>query len=300
MDHQTAVAENRAALQATIEFGIRKLQAPKWEPAPESEAAAELVNTETRAGGSPWGEEQPRTAYAAANLMMTGVLDNLAALRQLLDDRMTVIGPTVVARSAIEIASGVWWLMEPGIGARARVCRELALSLGSARRAGQLAEEFRDTGFDVSEAIEEAEQQEARVLQRITALGVGTPTPGYSPTIENQEAPDATRGTAAMLKAVMPASIPGTAIYRTYSAVTHGEIYGLMNFMAPGVTSDGATLLHWHLPPDVLDSTVQMAIAAFREPWERISEVMGWGKLEGDLWEIKLSKIYSTPRGPRG
>jgi hypothetical protein len=72
-----------------------------------------------------------------------------------------------------------------------------------------------------------------------------------------------------------------------------------MNFMAPGVSSDGTTLLRWHLPPDVLDSAVQMAITGFREPWERISQVMGWGKLEGDLWEIKLSKIYSTPARAR-
>ena len=107
---------------------------------PGSEAAAELANAETRADGSPWGEDPTRTAYAAANLMMTGVLDNLAALHQLLDDQMPVIGPTVVARSAIEIASGAWWLMEPGIGVRGRVCRELALSLTSARRAKQVAE----------------------------------------------------------------------------------------------------------------------------------------------------------------
>ena len=122
MDHQTAVAENRAALQATIEFGLRKLGAAKWEPAPGSEAAGELALADTRADGSPWGENQPRTAYAAANLMMTGVLDNLASLHQLLASQMPAIGPTVVARSAIEIGSGVWWLMEPGIGARARVC----------------------------------------------------------------------------------------------------------------------------------------------------------------------------------
>lgn len=98
-----------------------------------------------------------------------------------------------------------------------------------------------------------------------------------------------------MLKAVIPAGVPRTAVYRTYSAVTHGEFYGLMNFMAPGVSSDGTSLLHWHLPVDVLESTIQMAIAGFREPWERISKVMGWGKLEGDLWEIKLSKIYTRP-----
>ena len=232
--------------------------------------------------------------YAAANLMMTGVVDNLGSLHQLLDDRMPVIGPTVVARSAIEIGAGAWWLMEPGIGVRRRVCRELALSLASARRAKQVAEEFQAKGFQVGPAITEALQQEARVLQRITDLGIATPTPGYYPVIENEQAMKATVATAAMLKAILPANVPAQSIYHTYSAVTHGQIYGLLNFMAPGVTSDGSSLLHWHLPPDVLDSTIQMAIAAFREAYRRINKVMGWGKLEGDLWEIKLGKIYNS------
>jgi hypothetical protein len=35
-----------------------------------------------------------------------------------------------------------------------------------------------------------------------------------------------------------------------------------------------------------------MAISAFRESYERINTVMSWGKLEGDLWEMRLSKIY--------
>jgi len=26
--------------------------------------------------------------------------------------------------------------------------------------------------------------------------------------------------------------------------------------------------------------------------YRRINKVMGWGKLEGDLWEIRLWKIY--------
>jgi hypothetical protein len=69
--------------------------------------------------------------------------------------------------------------MEPGIGAR--VCRELVLSLTGARQAGQLADEFRATGHDVNEAIEEAAQQEARVLKRIADLGIGTPSDGFHP-----------------------------------------------------------------------------------------------------------------------
>jgi hypothetical protein len=192
--------EGRAALEATVRFGRRHLGPAKWEPEPGSEAAAEIANTEVRQGGDPWGEDPPRTAYAAANLMMTGVLDNLASIHKLLGIEMPVIGPTVVARSAIEIASGAWWLMEPGIGARRRVCRELALSLESARRARQVAEEFQAQGVQVGQEIADALQQEARVLQRITDLGIAPPSPGLSPRVESEKAESATDATAAMLR----------------------------------------------------------------------------------------------------
>ena len=37
--------------------------------------------------------------------------------------------------------------------------------------------------------------------------------------------------------------LPAFAPANSYSAVTNGEIYGLMNFVASGVASDGGTLL---------------------------------------------------------
>lgn len=289
MDHQTVIEQNWDALAATVKFGQRLLREPKWEPEAGSEAAQELVNNEVDQNGQPWGDRPPRTAYSAANLMMTAVLDDLASLGRLLGDPMPVIGATVVARSAVEIGSKVWWLMEPGIGARRRVCRELVLSLTSARRARQVAEVLQ-----ASQPVTEALQQESWVLQRIVDLGIGQPSKGYSPVIEGEQAPTATDATAAMLKLVFPANDSAEPVYRVYSAVTHGEIYGLMNFMARGVSSDGDERLHWHLDPAVLDSTLQMALVAFREPWRRIQKVMGWGKLESDLWEIKLSKIFNA------
>ncbi|MGW1987885.1 hypothetical protein ACWCPJ_36460 [Streptomyces collinus] len=287
MDHQVVITQNREALEATLAFGERGVREPAWTPGAASQAEAELANSETGLNG-PWGNRPPRTAYAAANLMMDAVLDDLGALRQLLGDRVPVIGPTVVARSAVEIASTVWWLMEPGIGVRRRVCRELALSLKSARRAKQVAQ-----NMQASRAVTDALQQESRVLQRITDLDVQQPGPGYSPAIEGEQAPSATAGTARMLKAALPANASAESVYRVYSTVTHGELYGLMNFMAPGVSSTGQSMLHWHSDPDVLDSTVQMAIVAFREAYRRIHQVMGWGKLERDLWEIRLGKIFS-------
>jgi hypothetical protein len=293
MDHQTAVSDSREALEVTLRFGSRHLGSDKWEPTAPSEATDELANTETGSNSVPWGENPPRTAYAAANLMMTGVLDNLAALGQLLDDKMPVIAPTIIARSAIEILSSVWWLMEPGIGVRRRVCRELALSLTSARRAKEIADEFQSQGLTLPSEVAAAAQDEARVLKRIADLAIAPPTAGWLPKVGTEQAKSETKATAAMLKAVIPPTAPPEFVYRAYSAVTHGQIYGLMNFTAPGVSSDGSGLRHWHLPPEVLDSTVQVTIGAFREVYGRINKVMGWGKLEGDLWEIKLWKIYS-------
>ena len=230
--------------------------------------------------------------------MMIGVLDNLASLHNLIGIEMPVIGPTVIARSAIEIASGAWWLMEPGIGARRRVCRELALSLGSARRAGQVAAEiqahFLARGVQAGQDVTDALMQEPRVLQRITDLGMASPSAGLSPKVEGERAESATDATAGLLREVLRKSGPGTSVYRTYSAVTHGTFYGLMNFMEPGVAADGSELLTWRLPTEVLDSTVQMAITAFGQAYDRINKVMGWGKIERDLWEHKLRKIYNS------
>lgn len=281
------LAELESALRATITFGVRQLQAPQWEPAAGSEAARELANTETRQGGDPWGPEIPRTSYAVANLLMTGVFDNLASLYTLLGDPMPTIGPTVVARSALDMGATAWWLMQPGIGARHRACRELALSLTSARRAKQVAEELDD-----DEGKAEGMAQEANVMRRISNLAISPPTgTRWQPVIEGESCPDATHLTADMLKASFPPGTATTSFYRAYSAVTHGEIYGLMNFMTP--VPDGSGLLTWELPAPVPDSTVQTAIVAFLEPFTHIQILMGWGRLEKDLWLAKLNKTFN-------
>jgi hypothetical protein len=83
MDPDKVVSQNRAALRATIDFAEKQLGALAWEPAAGSEGAAELLNPETRNDRSPWGERPPRTTYAAAKLMMLGVIDDLKGLERL-------------------------------------------------------------------------------------------------------------------------------------------------------------------------------------------------------------------------
>jgi hypothetical protein len=300
MDYDDVVSQNRAAVRATIDFADQQLAVLAWEPVTGSEGAAELANAEVRTDASPWGERPPRTAYAAANLMMLGVIDDLKSIERLLVTPVPVIGPTVIARSAIEIASGAWRLMEPGIGARRRVCRELVASLTSARRAKQVAKEYAESfqvsgdpiPADVAAMIAEARQQEPTVLQRIGELGVAAPTSG--PKIENEKADPATDATAKMLEVLLPPNLPATTFYRTYSAVTHGQLYGLMNLMTPAFQSDGTPFLQWQQPADILDSTIQIAIGAFRETYLRIAAVMGWDRKAAEVWDAQIHAIYNS------
>lgn len=80
------------------------------------------------------------------------------------------------------------------------------------------------------------------------------------------------------------------SFYRSYSAVLHGRLYGLMNFMTPSSQPDGSILLSWQLHGSVLYGAVDLALLSFREPFKRINQHMNWGRLEYDLWAANVGK----------
>ena len=284
---QQLLAALDSALAATVDFGIRVLKAPRWQPAPDSEASRELASLPTRQDGSLWDEDTARWTYAAASLLMTGVLDNLGSIRGLIGEPMPAIGPRVLTRSAMEIGATAWWLMEPGIGARRRTCRHLVLSLISARRTAQVAEELGDP-----DGIRDAQDRQKQVTDLISDLAILPPTGrGFSPSIEGEKFPDATVLTAEMLKPCYPGLIQAKVFYRTYSAVLHGQLYGLMNFMTPSVQPDGNTLLSWQLRGSDLYRDVELALLSFREPFVRINQHMNWGRIEYELWRTRVGKF---------
>jgi hypothetical protein len=280
---QALLDQLRAALQRTIEFGIDTLAAPAWEPAPGSEAAAEITEAVKELGD----DRHIRTAYAAANLQMTGVLDQLGSLQHLLWPPLSVLGPVVVSRSAVEIASTAWWLMEPGIGMKTRLSRELALSLDSAHEAGVVANLMFGPGPDLDEVLD----QKPRVRQRIAAAGL---TSSGTNTVNGQKPESATQMTAALLHAGLGTKDAPTHVYKSYSATTHGTLYGLMNFTVPITAPDGSPRLVWSPNRDVLDSAVQVTIVAFEQAWKRINTVMGWDTTDLEqAWTADLAKIFS-------
>ncbi len=96
-----------------------------------------------------------------------------------------------------------------------------------------------------------------------------------------------------MLEPCYPALTGTRSFYRSYSAVLHGQVYGLMNFMTPAIQADGSILLSWQLRGSVLYGAVEVALLSFREPFKRINQHMGWGRLEYDLWHVKAGRALN-------
>lgn len=169
------------------------------------------------------------------------------------------------------------------------------LSLISARRAAQVAEELRD-----EQARDEGLAQEDRVLAQIADLAISPPAgPRFKPVIEGESFPEATDLTARMLEPCYPGLAGTRSFYRSYSAVLHGQVYGLMNFMTPAVQEDGGILLSWQLRGSVLYGAAEVALLSFREPFRRINQHMGWGRIEYDLWLNRVGRSLNvvTRRG---
>jgi hypothetical protein len=133
--------------------------------------------------------------------------------------------------------------------------------------------------------------QEDRVPALIRDLAISQPTgTRYRPLIEGEFFPEATDLTARMLEPCYPGLAGTKSFYRSYSAVLHGQLYGLMNFMTPVIHDDGRILLSWQLRGSVLYGAVEVALLSFREPFKRINQHMGWGRLEYDLWLTRVGR----------
>ena len=274
--------ELRDVLKGTVEEALGYVHAPSWEPVTGSEADAELRNAEQGPAG-PWGDLPVRTAYALADVGIKAALDQLTALQILTEPITPALGTTVVSRSAVEIGSGVWWLMEPGIGARRRVARCMAEEVESALRADQAATKL-GGGSDLQEYLDQKE----RVRARLDGLGLPITGGGYSPSVDGEERPDATTLTTDCLSQVLGQA--SAVVYNVYSAVAYGTQYGLMQHYVADPAHPGS--LKWTGSRPVMEASVQAALVACLVSVDRIIAVMGWDPTPWNLWKPEVGEAF--------
>ena len=115
----------------------------------------------------------------------------------------------------------------------------------------------------------------------------------FKQSIDGQSTGTQTDLTGKMLAPILSSAGPGDGVYRIYSAITHGELYGLMQFFTEVAQPDGSVMLRWGMRDDDLKALIGIAIAAFREPSFRINEVIGRGKIETQIWYDKVAPILN-------
>jgi hypothetical protein len=216
-----AIAERDTAKEK-----LKTLPKVEWTIEPGSPASLEVANVETRLDGSPWGDRPVRAVYAYAQMAtkLTAEFSRCAGL--LIGADRPAPGIETEVQPALEAGSVSWWLLQPGLSARQRVCRMQLLRRNSAREyARSIAAVGEDPAIAGNETI-------AAVEAECRALGL-TPFTHGGDRLEGQERLTYTKRVEALTD-----ELGNHGAYSFYSGAAHAELSGIWRMLA----QTGATL----------------------------------------------------------
>lgn len=237
-----------------------------WTFEPGSPAAAEVASTEMRLNGAPWGERPVRTAYALAQMATKTAAEFSRCAAVLIALDRPAPGIETETRSALEAGSLAWWLLEPGLAARQRVCRMQLLRRNSAREyARSLAEVGEDPAAAGGETI-------AGIEAECHDLGL-RPFASHGDELEGEVRLKYT----ARVKALTD-EIGNGGAYSIYSASAHSELAGIWRLFAQtGATlADRQPLYGLAANHEASHAAASTALKALMGPMERITKLFGW------------------------
>ena len=237
-----------------------------WEPEPGSPGAAELANTEIRADGSPWGERPTRTVFQLGQMQMKMVVEYARSAALLVAAERTPPAIEVETRAALEAASVTWWLFEPGLAARERVCRLQLLRRNSAR---ELARSIAEVGADPAAAGGET-------IPAIEAYGHSLGLASFGQGGDELEGQIRPRYTARVKDLTTELGYLGG--YSIYSGVAHAELAGVWRlFGETATTVPDRQPIHSPVPnPEASHAATDGVLKALMAPAERTAFLFGW------------------------
>jgi phage host-nuclease inhibitor protein Gam len=231
-----------------------------------SSASAEVANTEIRADGTSWGDRPVRTScqYAQMATKMAVELSRCAAL--LIGAGRAAPGIEAGTRASLEAGSVAWWLLEPGLTARQRVCRMQLLRRNGAR---EYAKSISEVGEDLAVAGKETV---AGIEAECRDLGLAPFTQNGNE-LEGQ----ARLGYTARVKALTD-DLGNQGAYSIYSGVAHAELAGLWRlFGETGTTLPGREPVYGPAAnPQASFAAADGTLKSMMGPVERIALLFGW------------------------
>jgi hypothetical protein len=252
-----------------------------WTFEPGSSASTEVANTETRLNGTPWGERPVRTAYALAQMATKSAAEFSRCAAVLIALDRPAPGIEVEARSALEAGSVAWWLLEPGLTARQRVCRFQLLRRNNAREYARSLEEIGENVAVAGRETVAGVETECRDLglRRFTQRG---------DKLEGEIRLKCTPRVKALTSA-----LGNDGAYSIYSASAHSELAGIRRLFAEtGATlPDRQPLLSPAANHEASHAAAGTTLKALMGPMERISNLFGW-TVPGRSEEISATIDY--------
>lgn len=237
-----------------------------WTFEPGSPASAEVTNTEMRLDDTPWGERPVRTAYAYAQMetKLAVELSRCAAL--LIGAGRPAPGIEAETRASLEAGSVAWWLLEPGLTARQRVCRMQLLRRNSAR---EFARSISEVGEDPAIAGTETV---SGIKAECGDLGLAQFTQNGNE-LEGQ----VRLGYTARVKALTD-DLGYQGAYSIYSGVAHAELVGVWRlFGETGATLPGRDPIYAPVArPEASFAAADGVLKSMMGPMERIALLFGW------------------------
>jgi hypothetical protein len=241
---------------------------PRVAPEPGCAAIEELrAARELPAGGGRWGEEPVRLAYGWAMVCYRAALEQAKATAALMSGAYSAVPAAILARSVAETASQAWWLLEPGIGCRRRVCRLQALRYRSACEGERAA---KADGASNDQYHRYTETTEA-VNRYSLALGLEEPRrEGYVCICEGERLESASRRVVAMF-----ADVDVPSVYNLHSGYSHGELFALREGFEVSYNDRGLPHARPLLSGEAFKQAVAVASYALYPPGHRLSALLG-------------------------
>ncbi|HMD23035.1 MAG TPA: hypothetical protein VKH61_02975 [Streptosporangiaceae bacterium] len=237
-----------------------------WTFEPGSLASTEVVNTETRLDGTPWGDRPVRTVYAFVQMAtkLAAEFSRCAAL--IIGADRPAPGIETETRSSLEAGSVAWWLLEPGLTARQRVCRMQLLRRNSAR---ELARSIDEVGEDPAAAGKETV---AGIAAECRDLGLALFTQ-RGDELEGEVRLKYTKRVKALTD-----ELGNAGAYSIYSGPAHAELAGIWRlFGQTGAMLLGRQPIYSPVAnPAASFAAADSALKSMMGPIERIALLFGW------------------------
>jgi hypothetical protein len=242
-----------------------------WSPAAASIGETELNHEEAGPDG-PWGERPVRTAWALAQMLIRSAVEHCRALQAVVAVEQSLLAQETLARGAMEAGASAFWLLDPRVGARRRVCRLQLLRIKSAMELERVTGQMR-----IANTAGEYGETPEIVRSYSLKLGIGSfrdQARDLSAICEDELRP----GYTSRARALIDAS-GATGAYGIYSGTAHAELYAVMRRYKSSNSPSAAeqqTTLEAVDDPRGMAAAAQVAFISIVEPLQRVAILFGW------------------------